>query len=77
MAQAYLHDEKRLLPCAAYLKGEYGVKDLYVGVPVILGAGGVERILEIPLDAQERVQFDKSVAAVRDLNANMQQLKSA
>lgn len=77
MAQAYLHDEKRLLPCAAYLKGEYGVKDLYVGVPVILGAGGVERILEIPLDAQERVQFDKSVAAVRDLNASMQQLKSA
>lgn len=77
MAQAYLQDEKRLLPCAAYLNGEYGVSGLYVGVPVIIGAGGVERVVEIPLDTQERVLFDKSVAAVRDLNSSMQQLKSA
>ncbi len=69
MAEAYLKDKRRLLPCAAHLSGQYGVDDLYVGVPVILGAGGVERIVEIELDKQERAAFDKSVAAVRDLVA--------
>jgi len=69
MAEAYLKDKHRLLPCAAHLSGQYGVDDLYVGVPVILGAGGVERIVEIELDKQERAAFDKSVAAVRDLVA--------
>ncbi len=67
MAEAYLKDRKRVLPCAARLDGEYGVKDLYVGVPVVMGAGGVERIVEIELDAGEREMFDKSVAAVRGL----------
>jgi malate dehydrogenase len=67
MAESYLLDKKRVLPCAAYLNGEYGVKDLYVGVPVVLGAGGVERVVEIDLDASERAQFDKSVSAVRGL----------
>jgi malate dehydrogenase len=67
MAQSYLGDQKRLLPCAAHLTGQYGVKDLYVGVPVIIGAKGVERVVEIKLDATEKKMFEKSVAAVRDL----------
>ncbi len=67
MAELYLLDKKRVLPCAAHLNGEYGVKDLYVGVPVILGAGGVERVVEIDLDASERTMFEKSVSAVRGL----------
>jgi len=67
MAESYLLDKKRVLPCAAHLKGEYGVKDLYVGVPVILGAGGVERVVEIDLNASEKAMFDKSVSAVRGL----------
>jgi malate dehydrogenase len=67
MAEAYLLDKKRVLPCAAHLSGEYGVNGLYVGVPVVLGAGGVERIVEISLDAGEKAAFDKSCAAVREL----------
>ena len=67
MAESYLLDKKRVLPCAAHLTGQYGVTDLYVGVPVVLGAGGVERVVEIDLDASERAMFDKSVSAVRGL----------
>jgi malate dehydrogenase len=67
MAESYLRDKKRVLPCAAYLNGEYGVRGLYVGVPVVIGARGVERIVEIELDRQERASFDKSVGAVRGL----------
>ncbi|HZU91289.1 MAG TPA: malate dehydrogenase [Stellaceae bacterium] len=67
MAEAYLRDKKRVLPCAVWLNGEYGVKDLYVGVPVVIGAGGVERIVEIALTPDEKAAFDKSVAAVRGL----------
>src|SRR5580698_339935 len=67
MAEAYLRDKKRVLPCAALLSGQYGVKDLYVGVPVVLGAGGVERIVEINLDPTEQAMFDKSCGAVRTL----------
>jgi len=67
MAESYLRDKKRVLPCAAWLTGQYGVKDLYVGVPVVLGAKGVERIVEITLDPEEKTAFDKSVAAVRGL----------
>ena len=55
------------MPCAAHLSGQYGVKDLYVGVPVVLGAGGVEKIVEISLDPTEQAAFDKSCAAVREL----------
>ena len=69
MAEAYLHDRKRVLPCAAWCDGPYGLDGLYVGVPVVLGAGGVERVVEIELDAAERAMFDRSVAAVRELNA--------
>jgi malate dehydrogenase len=67
MAESYLKDKKRLLPCAAMLNGEYGVKGLFIGVPVVIGAGGVERIVEIELTAEERSAFDKSVEAVRGL----------
>ena len=69
MAEAYLYDQKRLLPCAAHLTGQYGVDDLYVGVPVIIGANGVERVVEVKLDASEKAMFDKSVDAVKGLVA--------
>ncbi|MCJ8145164.1 malate dehydrogenase [Ancylobacter sp. A5.8] len=67
MATSYLRDKKRLLPCAAYLTGEYGVDGLYLGVPVIIGAGGVERVVEISLDAAEQAMLDKSIASVEEL----------
>jgi len=67
MAEAYLKDQKRLLPCAAWVDGAYGLKGFYVGVPVILGAGGVERIVEITLDKPEQAMFDKSIDAVKGL----------
>jgi len=67
MAEAYLRDKKRVLPCAAWLTGQYGVRDLYVGVPVVIGAGGVERIVEITLDPDEKTAFEASCAAVKGL----------
>ena len=67
MAEAYIKDKKRVLPCAAYVDGAYGLDGLYVGVPVVLGAGGVERVVEIALNADEKDMFDHSVAAVRSL----------
>jgi malate dehydrogenase len=69
MAKAYLRDEKRVLPCAAHINGQYGEKDLYVGVPVVIGAGGVERVVEITLNSEEKAMFAKSVSAVRGLVA--------
>jgi malate dehydrogenase len=69
MAESYLRDKKRVLPAAAYLNGEYGVKDLYVGVPVVLGAKGVERIVEIEFTGVERAMFEKSAEAVESLVA--------
>lgn len=67
MAKSYLRDRKRVLPCAAFLNGEYGVRGVYVGVPVVLGSKGVERIVEIELGGAEREMFDRSVAAVQGL----------
>src|SRR5258705_3693907 len=67
MAESYLKDKKRMIPCAAMLNGEYGVKGLYIGVPVVIGAGGVERIVEVEFNAEEKAMFDKSVAAVKSL----------
>jgi malate dehydrogenase len=67
MTEAYLKDKKRVLPCAALLNGEYGMKDLYVGVPVVIGKGGIERIVEVQMNAEEKAAFDKSCAAVREL----------
>jgi malate dehydrogenase len=67
MAESYLKDKKRVLPCATHLNGQYGVKDTYVGVPVVIGAGGVERIIEIEFNKEEQAMFDKSLAAVQSL----------
>ena len=67
MAKAYLKDEKKLLPCAAYLKGEYGINDIYAGVPSIVGQNGVEKIEEINLDEKEKSEFLHSIDAVKKL----------
>ncbi|MDX2074191.1 MAG: malate dehydrogenase [Alphaproteobacteria bacterium] len=67
MAEAYIYDKKRILPVAAHLNGEFGVKDLYVGVPAVIGSGGVEKVVEISLSSEEKAMFDKSVAAVKGL----------
>ena len=67
MAESYLKDQKKLLPCAAYLNGEYGVKNLYAGVPVIIGSSGVEKIKELSLNNEEKKQFKKSIDAVNNL----------
>ncbi len=67
MAKSYLRDKRRLLPCAANLNGQYGLKDIYVGVPCIIGKNGVEKVVEIALGPEERAMFDKSVGAVKGL----------
>jgi malate dehydrogenase len=67
MVEAILKDKKKILPCAAYLEGEYGIKGLFVGVPVKLGARGIEQIIEIKLTADEKAALDRSAASVRDL----------
>ena len=67
MAESYLKDKKRVLPCAAYLTGEYGVKGLYIGVPAVIGAKGMERVIEIELNTHERLDFKRSVDAVQNL----------
>jgi malate dehydrogenase len=67
MAKSFLKDKKRVLPCAAHLTGQYGVKDLYVGVPVVIGAGGVEKIVEFPMDDGEKAMFAKSLDSVKGL----------
>ena len=67
MAEAYLKDKRRVLPCAAWLNGQYGVKDMYVGVPVVIGANGVEKVVEIDLNAEEKKMFEHSANAVKGL----------
>ena len=67
MAESYLKDLKKQLPCAVYLNGEYSTKDIYAGVPVIIGSGGVEKIVEIELSSEERKNFEKSIEAVKYL----------
>ena len=74
MAESYLKDKKRVLPCAAYLSGEYGVRDIYVGVPVVIGAKGVERIVEIDLTATEKKMFKNSVDSVKGLIKAVQRI---
>ena len=76
MAESYLKDKKRVLPAAANLNGEYGLKDIYVGVPVVIGAGGVERIIEYSLNEAEKKEFDNSVGAVRTLVDVVKKLQS-
>jgi malate dehydrogenase len=75
MAESFLKDKRRVLPCAAYLRGEYGVKNLYVGVPCVIGANGVEKIVEIKLNKTEKAAFNKSVKAVRNLIGVIKKLK--
>ena len=67
MATSYLKDKKRVLPCAAHLSGEYGLNDLYVGVPVVIGKDGVEKIIEFPTNDDEKAMFAKSVESVKGL----------
>jgi malate dehydrogenase len=75
MAKSYLKDKKRILPCAAHLTGQYGLRDIYVGVPVVIGAGGAERIIEFPMDDAERAMFAKSVASVQGLIAACKEIE--
>ncbi len=77
MAKSYLKDKKRVLPCAAHLTGQYGLKDMYVGVPAVIGAGGVERIIEFPMDDAEKAMFAKSVASVQGLIAACKEIEPA
>ena len=74
MAESYLKDLKKQLPCAAYLNGEYGTKDLYVGVPVIIGSNGVEKIVKLDLNLEEKKNFENSIKSVRDLFAAAQKI---
>ena len=67
MAEAYLKDQKRVLPCAAFVENAYGLKGMYVGVPTVIGAGGIEKVIEIKLDRGDKAAFDKSVDAVKGL----------
>ena len=67
MVEAILKDKKKILPCAVFLQGEYGIRDLFVGVPVKLGAGGAEQIIEIRLEADEQAALDRSAASVKEL----------
>ena len=67
MADSYLNDKKKTLPCAAYLNGEYGVSDLYVGVPVVIGSAGIEKVVELDLDEEEKKYFKTSIEAVSEL----------
>ncbi|MEE2699696.1 MAG: malate dehydrogenase [Pseudomonadota bacterium] len=76
MAESYLKDKRRVLPCAAYLKGQYGVNGLYVGVPCIIGARGVEKVIEIKLTPDERRMFSQSVKAVKDLTKIIKKIKA-
>jgi malate dehydrogenase len=77
MAESYLKDKKRVLPCAAYLNGQYGVKDMFVGVPIVIGENGVERIVEVAFSADEKAMFEKSVASVQGLVDACKQINSA
>ena len=77
MTESYLKNKKRILPCAAFLNGQYGVKGLYVGVPVIIGSNGVERIVQIKLDSSEKKMFSKSVKSVRNLVEYVKRIESS
>jgi malate dehydrogenase len=67
MAKSYLYDKRKIMPCAAYLNGEYGEKGVYVGVPVVIGKNGVEKIVEIEFNKEEKADFQKSVDSVKEL----------
>jgi malate dehydrogenase len=75
MAEAIVKDKRRILPCAAWLKGEYGMSDLYLGVPCLLGANGLERIIEVELDPQEKAALEASAEAVRSTVAALRAIE--
>ena len=77
MAESYIKDLKKTLPCAAYLNGEYGVNNLYAGVPIIIGKNGVEKVVELTLDKEEKINFEKSVKAVKELYAAATRIDSS
>ena len=77
MAESYIKDLKKQLPCAAFLNGEYGVKNLYVGVPVIIGANGVEKVIELNLSQSEKENFEKSIKSVQDLFSAAQKIDNS
>ena len=77
MVEAYLKDQKRVLPCAAYCDGEFGLTGMYVGVPTVIGADGIEKIIEIEMNKEEQVMFDKSVDAVKSLIAACKAIDSS
>ena len=77
MAEAYLKDQKRVLPCAAHCDGEFGLNGMYVGVPTVIGAGGIEKIIEIEMNKDEQAMFDKSVDAVKGLVAACKAIDSS
>lgn len=77
MAEAYLKDQKRVLPCAAHLNGQYGIKDMFVGVPVVLGANGVERVVEVTFNEEEKAMFAKSIASVDGLLHSCKEINPA
>jgi malate dehydrogenase len=77
MAEAYLKDQKRVLPCAAYVDGNYGLNGFYVGVPTVIGAEGVERVVEIKMNKDEQEMFDKSINAVKGLVAACKEIDSS
>ncbi len=75
MATSYLKDKKRVLPCAVHLTGQYGLSDLYVGVPAVIGAGGAERVIEFPTNDEEKAMFAKSVESVQGLIAACKEIE--
>ncbi len=77
MAEAYLKDQKRVLPCAAHLSGQYGIKDMFVGVPVVIGANGVERVVEVSFNEEEKAMFAKSIASVDGLIHSCKEINPA
>ena len=77
MAESYLKDQKKQLPCAVYLDGQYGAKDIYAGVPVIIGKNGVEKVIEIKLSDSEKKDFDNSIKSVRELFEAAKKIDSA
>ena len=77
MAESYLKDLKKELPCAVYLDGEYGVKNLYAGVPVVIGKNGIEKIIEISLNPEEKNNFDRSIDAVKELFSAAKKIDSS
>ena len=77
MLESYIFDQRKILPCSTYLQGEYGVSGLFIGVPVIIGSNGVEKIIEINLEKDEKENFEKSIKAVKELFDNAKKIDTS